>query len=148
MTESIKEALEIIYYNLGELPETAQKLLNFGAEEKVWLFEGDMAAGKTTLIKALCREKRVTDNVTSPTFSLVNEYSTLDGETIYHFDFYRIKDELEAMDIGIEEYLYSGNLCLIEWPSKIESLLPGNFLQIHISVEPEHRKIQARHYES
>lgn len=121
-----------IEYSLDEIKEAAYKLMRLCADCKIWLFEGEMAAGKTTLIKQICKNLGVKDVVTSPTFSLVNEYATSDSETIYHFDFYRIKHETEALDIGADEYFYSNNLCLIEWPSKIPSLVPKNHAEINI----------------
>ena len=99
---------------------------------KVVLFNGLMGAGKTTFIKALCKKLGVEDVTSSPTFSLVNDYQTTQGNSIYHFDLYRIKSEIEALDMGIEEYLYSGNWCFIEWPEKIPNLLPENVTTINI----------------
>lgn len=99
---------------------------------KVVLFNGLMGAGKTTFIKALCKKLGVEDVTSSPTFSLVNDYQTPQGNSIYHFDLYRIKSEIEALDMGIEEYLYSGNWCFIEWPEKIPNLLPENVTTINI----------------
>jgi tRNA threonylcarbamoyladenosine biosynthesis protein TsaE len=124
----------IEYSSLQEIRKVAQSLLDFGKNTPVWTFEGQMGAGKTTLIKAICDCLVVTSHVQSPTYSLVNEYVTKRGENIYHFDFYRIKNEDEAMDIGIEDYLYSGELCFIEWPSKIENLLPTKYLKVTIEV--------------
>jgi tRNA threonylcarbamoyladenosine biosynthesis protein TsaE len=89
----------------------------------IWTFDGEMGAGKTTLIKAVCKQLGVVDEVSSPTFSLVNEYKTTIGKTIYHFDFYRIKNIEEVYDIGYEDYFFSGNICLIEWPEKVSELL-------------------------
>jgi tRNA threonylcarbamoyladenosine biosynthesis protein TsaE len=106
----------------------------------VWLFYGEMGAGKTTLIKNICRQFSVTDNVSSPTFSLVNEYNTENGQTIYHFDFYRIDDEEEAINIGFDEYIYSGNLCLIEWPEKIPNLLPLSNLCIIFKINSDNTR--------
>ncbi len=123
-----------IEYSLSEIKDAAYKIARFCGDFSIWIFEGEMAAGKTTLIKQLCANLEVTDKVTSPTFSLVNEYKTTDGDTIYHFDFYRIKHETEALDIGADEYFYSGNLCFIEWPSKIPSLLPKKRAEIVIEV--------------
>ena len=99
---------------------------------KVVLFNGLMGAGKTTFIKALCKSLGVQDITSSPTFSLVNEYKTPDEQRIYHFDLYRIHAEVEALDMGIEEYLYSGNWCFIEWPEKIPNLLPLNVTTVNI----------------
>lgn len=109
-------------------------------QHKIILFEGEMGAGKTTFIKALVKEIGSSDEVSSPTFSLVNEYEIPNGK-IFHFDLYRIKSEEEALDFGIEEYLDSGNLCLIEWPDKIRNLLPEKFHQIKISSKEQIRTI-------
>lgn len=122
---------------LQELPGAAQQLLNFAGEEKIFVFEGSMGAGKTTFIKEVCLALGVSDLVSSPTFSIVNEYLTGDNLTVYHFDFYRIKDLQEAYDIGYEEYFYSGNICLIEWPEKIEPLLPEDYVKVHIETLSE-----------
>src|SRR5690606_1930704 len=102
---------------LHELSGAAKKIVSFAGDCKVWLFSGDLGAGKTTLIKEICRYFGVEDTVNSPTFSLVNEYSDRSGSKYYHLDFYRIKNEEEAYDIGAEEYLYSGDYCFVEWPS-------------------------------
>jgi len=119
--------------NLEGLSSAAKALLNFAGDHKMIIFEGDMGAGKTTFIKAICGELGVEDNVSSPTFSIVNEYAAA-GTTIYHFDFYRIKNLQEAYDIGYEEYFYSGDLCLIEWPERITELLPENYVKVEISA--------------
>lgn len=100
-----------------------------------------MGAGKTTIIKALCAHLEVLDNVSSPTFSIVNEYLTKSGESIYHFDFYRLKSEEEAYNIGVEEYFESGNLCFLEWASQIPSLLPANYIEIKISVLADNQRV-------
>ena len=97
-------------------------------------FDGEMGAGKTTFIKAVCDELGVIDIVNSPTFSIVNDYETADGRHIYHFDFYRLKSPQEALDFGIEEYFASNSLCLMEWPEQIEPLLPDDTLQVTITV--------------
>jgi tRNA threonylcarbamoyladenosine biosynthesis protein TsaE len=102
-----------------------------------------MGSGKTTLIKAVCKVLGVNEAMSSPTFSIVNEYQTLDNGKVYHFDFYRIKDEVEAVDIGTEEYFYSGYPCLIEWPEKIPSLIPLQYAEVHIQVETETKRIIA-----
>lgn len=132
---------KIEFQELTQLPEVAKQVISFAGDLKIWAFEGEMGAGKTTLIKAICEELDVEDNVSSPTFSIVNEYWSDKAKSIYHFDFYRLKDESEALDIGIEEYFDSGNLCFLEWPSKIESLLPDPLLQIRISLEGKNRVI-------
>jgi tRNA threonylcarbamoyladenosine biosynthesis protein TsaE len=95
-------------------------------------FDGEMGSGKTTLIKAVCECMGCVDGVNSPTFSIINEYFTNNGVTVYHFDFYRLKSLREALDLGVEEYFYSGNFCFIEWPQLVESLLPENHIHIHI----------------
>jgi len=110
-------------YSLQQLPLIAKELLQF-SKHKIVLFYGDMGVGKTTLIKEIVKQLGVLDTVSSPTFSLVNEYHTKNNEKVYHFDFYRIDNEEEAMDMGIEEYFYSDSWCLVEWPNKVENLLP------------------------
>jgi tRNA threonylcarbamoyladenosine biosynthesis protein TsaE len=120
-------------FDLEEIRRAAQQVIAACGDETVWLFEGSMGAGKTTFIKAICQELGVLNMVQSPTFSIVNEYLTDSSETIYHFDCYRLKNVDEAYDIGVEEYLDSGNLCLIEWPDKIEELLPEKFIKISIT---------------
>jgi tRNA threonylcarbamoyladenosine biosynthesis protein TsaE len=117
----------------AELNHVAQELLAYAEGQKFFIFEGDMAAGKTTFIKSLCEVLGVEDVVSSPTFSIVNEYESNDGP-IYHFDFYRLKNQQEAYDIGYEEYFYSGNYCLVEWPSKVEELLPEEYIKVEITV--------------
>lgn len=108
-------------------------------------FYGEMGVGKTTFIKAICKLLDVTDNVSSPTFSLVNEYHTARGEVVFHFDFYRINSVSEVYDMGYEEYFYSGHLCLMEWPEKIEELLDEEVVKIHISQNNGLRKILMHH---
>lgn len=137
MFSDLQAGKKILCKSPDDLPQVAELIAGFAGDSKVWLFKGDMGAGKTTLIKALCRYFGVTDTVTSPTFSLVNEYQNEKLESFYHFDFYRIADEEEAMDIGCEEYFYSGNLCFIEWPSRIPHLIPDNHLIIHIEVQQD-----------
>jgi tRNA threonylcarbamoyladenosine biosynthesis protein TsaE len=116
-----------------ELKPAAGKLIEFSGTEKIFLFYGDMGAGKTTFIKSLCKCLGAKENVTSPTFSIVNEYQ---GNTakIYHFDFYRLKKQDEALDMGYEEYFYSGDYCFIEWPEKIAGLLPAHYIRVEIQV--------------
>ncbi|MEQ8904557.1 tRNA (adenosine(37)-N6)-threonylcarbamoyltransferase complex ATPase subunit type 1 TsaE [Ekhidna sp.] len=121
-------------YHEAELHEVARKLISNFGHLKVWCFDAEMGAGKTTLTKAICKELGVRDEMSSPTFSIVNEYLTGKNEDIYHFDFYRLKDLEEAMDIGVEDYLFSGKLCLLEWPEIIEPLLPDEYLQISIKL--------------
>jgi len=125
--------------NLADLPSAAEKLIQFAGDEKIFLFYGDMGAGKTTFIKSLCKFAGIDENVTSPTFSIVNEYRSAETR-IYHFDFYRLKKQEEALDMGYEEYFYSGNYCFIEWPEKIESLLPPHYIRIDIQVYPDGKR--------
>ncbi len=120
-------------YNLSDISNVAREILSKG-KSKILLFYGEMGAGKTTLIKEVCSLLDIEDNINSPTFSLVNEYKTRKGDSIYHFDFYRIENEEEAMDIGFEEYIDSGKWCLIEWPQNIENLLPLNSSAIQIEI--------------
>lgn len=123
--------MELIVSGLDALSKAAKQILDFAGENRVFLFYGEMGAGKTTLIKAMCEVLEVEDSVSSPTFSIVNEYLG-DGATIYHFDFYRIKNESEAFDLGYEDYLYSGNYCFIEWPEKIPNLIPEKFVEVKL----------------
>jgi tRNA threonylcarbamoyladenosine biosynthesis protein TsaE len=116
------------------LAEVSDYLMSLRDEADVIAFYGSMGAGKTTLIKDLCHRMGVTDEVNSPTFAIVNEYITEEGESVYHFDFYRIKKLEEAYDIGYENYFYSGHLCLIEWPELIEPLLPERYVRVDIAL--------------
>lgn len=125
--------------SIEELESLAEQLLPYTSEFKIWAFYGGMGAGKTTLIRQLCEKLGVIDNPHSPTFSIVNEYHTASSDKIFHFDFYRINSLQEAFDMGYEEYFYSGHLCLIEWPEKIESLLPEKYLKIAIEVHDKER---------
>ena len=118
-------------YSQIELPKIAGILLE-KIPSKIWLFYGTMGSGKTTLIKALVKLLSLADVANSPTFSIVNEYQSRKGTPIYHFDFYRIKKEEEALDLGIDDYFYSDNYCFVEWPEKIENLLPLNAVSIYI----------------
>jgi tRNA threonylcarbamoyladenosine biosynthesis protein TsaE len=116
-----------------QLPALASEIISLAADNRIFLFYGDMGAGKTTLIKALCECLGTDEPVTSPTFSIVNEYIGK-GNRIYHFDFYRLKDQSEAFDMGYEEYFYSDAYCFIEWPEKIPGLLPEHYIRIQIKV--------------
>jgi len=119
--------------SLDELNHAAEQLVAFGEPEKIFLFYGDMGAGKTTLIKSLCECLGVKEPATSPTFSIVNEYQG-GSSKIYHFDFYRLKNQSEALDLGYEEYFYSGSYCFIEWPEKIPDLWPDHYIRVDIQV--------------
>lgn len=125
--------LHMIIPSTSKLPSIAHRLLQEAGDKKVWLFFGEMGVGKTTLIKALCEELGVKDTTSSPTFSIVNEYEGAEGP-IYHFDFYRIRSEQEAWDLGYEEYFYSGQYCFVEWPELIPSLLPEDAAIIRIEL--------------
>lgn len=120
--------------SLEELEGVAQELIAQFPKERVFAFYGKMGAGKTTFIQSVCRALGSADNVTSPTFALINEYMNAEMNSIFHFDFYRIKDIEEAFDLGYEDYIYSGNYCLIEWPEMIESLLPENLVEVKIEA--------------
>lgn len=125
---------------IDELPSVAEQLLVFSKGEKFFIFEGEMAAGKTTLIKAFCKALGVEDLVSSPTFSIVNEYRFRKG-IVYHFDFYRLKNLQEAYDIGYEEYFYSGEYCLVEWPSKVDEVLPENHIRVEIEITGDAERV-------
>lgn len=130
-------------YSLSELSEVAAWVIRHAGPQKLWCFYGEMGAGKTTLIKEICNQFGLNKNVSSPTFSLVNEYRLPNGKTLYHFDFYRIKSIEEVYDIGYEEYFESGNICLIEWPEMIEEILKDEtLLAIRISKLNDEREIE------
>jgi tRNA threonylcarbamoyladenosine biosynthesis protein TsaE len=135
------------YSGLDQIGEVTEKIIEKCSLHDIWIFKGQMGAGKTTLIKSICNKMNVQDNVSSPTFSLLNVYQTELEEEIYHFDFYRIENEMEAVDIGCDEYFYSGNYCFIEWAEKIPSLIPQRFIEISINLEKENeRKITITEY--
>lgn len=133
MIDELKSQIQKQDIALSELPEMGRFAQEYAQGVKVWMLEGEMGMGKTTFVRALCEELGVTDNISSPTFALVNEYRDAKDEPIYHFDFYRIKSEEEARDIGVEEYFYSGDLCLVEWPGLIPSFWPDEYLIIRIT---------------
>jgi tRNA threonylcarbamoyladenosine biosynthesis protein TsaE len=138
---------KIIYQNLSEINTVAEKIVKFANSSskqilKIWRFEGEMGAGKTTLIKAIGRLLGVEDMIHSPTYSLVNEYFSREYGQIYHFDFYRLRHETEALDFGVEEYLDSGHYCWLEWASQIPTLLPPSYLCIEIFSTDSQRIIQ------
>ena len=125
--------MEIRISNLELIREAAREFIQHIGEHRVFAFYGEMGAGKTTFIKAICEELGVEDVITSPTFAIVNEYSLADGDCIYHFDFYRIKKLEEVYDMGFEDYFYSGALCFIEWPELIEEVLPEDAVKVNIT---------------
>ena len=128
--------MEITISNLDNIRESAREFINNMGSHKVFAFYGKMGAGKTTFIKAICEELGVDDVITSPTFAIINEYSGKD-ETIYHFDFYRIKKLEEVYDMGYEDYFYSGALCFIEWPELIEEVLPEDAVKVQITEKED-----------
>ena len=119
---------------IADLPAIARKLLDKYKDKRIFALRGHLGAGKTTFMQAIAKELNCNEIVSSPTFSIVNEYSTIDNKFIYHFDFYRIKNIDEAINIGVEEYLYSGEYCFIEWAENIEELLPEETVNIHIAT--------------
>ena len=135
--------MQIIRINtLADLEAAARQFVEAMGDNTVFAFYGKMGAGKTTFIKEVCTLLGVTDNITSPTFAIVNEYrSDIAGELIYHFDFYRIKKLEEVYDLGYEDYFYSGALCFIEWPELIEELLPGNAVKVTIEEEADGARV-------
>lgn len=125
-----------------EMAGIAQEILSTYPNERFFIFHGGLGAGKTTLIKHLCAALNVIDNVNSPTFGLLNEYLTDSGDSIYHFDFYRINVEREAIDMGALEYFDSGDYCFVEWPEKVEGLLPDDYVVVDIETIPEGREVK------
>lgn len=124
---------QITINGLDNIQEAAREFIKLIDQDTVFAFHGEMGAGKTTFIKAVCEELGVEDVINSPTFAIVNEYRSASAELIYHFDFYRINKPEEAYDFGYEDYLYSGALCFIEWPEKIEELIPGD--TVHVTIK-------------
>jgi len=122
-----------IIFSLDQINEVAEQIIAQNPK-KIILFNGEMGVGKTTLIKQLCKTLGVKDATSSPTFSLVNEYYTVSNQIVYHFDFYRLNKETEALDMGVDDYLYSGNWCFIEWSEKIENLIPEEHSIISITL--------------
>jgi tRNA threonylcarbamoyladenosine biosynthesis protein TsaE len=133
--------MEIIISDRSRLHDGAKKFLSLTSGRKIFAFFGSMGAGKTTIIKAICETLGAKDIVTSPSFTIVNEYRTLSGESIYHIDFYRIRKTEEVFDFGIEEYLDSGSYCFMEWPELVEGILPPGTLNVRITVDDNERRI-------
>jgi tRNA threonylcarbamoyladenosine biosynthesis protein TsaE len=132
---------ELVIESPQKIDQPAKEFLRILGDRKVVAFYGEMGAGKTTFIKALCRELNVLDGVSSPTFALVYEYHKPDESAIYHFDFYRINSPTELFDLGYEDYFYSGNLCFIEWPEKAAHLIPPDALRVYITVLKDGKRI-------
>lgn len=133
--------MRILINDKKHLPAAAKKIISLASGKKHFAFYGAMGSGKTTIIKAICRELGAEDIVSSPTFNMVNEYRTTGGETIYHIDFYRIRKPEEALDFGIEEYFASGSYCFMEWPELIGAFLPPLVLNVRITVGDKEQRI-------
>lgn len=132
---------EFTIKSIDDLPEVVSKFLANFRDKRHFAFHGSMGAGKTTFIKALCQHMGTNDNITSPTFALVNEYQTMQYGNLLHFDFYRLNDISEALDIGFEEYMDSGNFCFMEWPERVEEILPSRLVNVEIEAIDEHTRI-------
>jgi tRNA threonylcarbamoyladenosine biosynthesis protein TsaE len=133
--------MEIIIKDKKHLNAAARQLLKHSAESKIFAFYGSMGAGKTTIIKAICEHLGAVDIISSPTFTLVNEYRTSGGKTLFHIDFYRIKKQEEVFDFGIEEYLTGDSYCFMEWPELIEGILPPETVKVRIYVDESEQRI-------
>lgn len=131
--------MKITIHSEEELPQVAEALLAEFPSDRVFCFYGEMGAGKTTFIKVVCQQLGAMDTTSSPTFAIVNEYLT-EEESIYHFDFYRIEKLADAYEIGVEDYLYSGNYCFLEWPENVEELIQPDFVKVRISVGDDHSR--------
>jgi tRNA threonylcarbamoyladenosine biosynthesis protein TsaE len=129
-----------IEYSIQDIKAAAQQLWQLHQHSQVWAFHGEMGAGKTTFIHALCEVLGVTSAIGSPTYSIINEYESTSAGTIYHLDLYRLRGEEEAMQAGVEDVLYSGKLCLVEWPEKAEGLLPEDSLHLQLELLDESRR--------
>jgi tRNA threonylcarbamoyladenosine biosynthesis protein TsaE len=140
----MEKTKELILTSPEDATTVASEILRHTEGRKVFSFNGQMGAGKTTLIKGFCKALGVADKTSSPTFSVINEYLTKKGEKLYHFDCYRLKSPLEALDLGCEEYFYSGNYCFIEWPELIGDLIPSDAVQINIDINGQESNGQER----
>ena len=133
--------MQILIENTDQLGKAADEFIRYTGRNNIFAFYGSMGAGKTSLIKAICDKMGSIDTATSPSFTLVNEYKTHNGDILYHFDFFRIKTQEEVFDFGFEEYLDSGRKCFMEWPGKVESLLPEETVKVYITVNPDSSRI-------
>ena len=134
--------MKIIVNCISELKSVALQLIKYKKNKNIICFYGEMGVGKTTFIKEICKNLLVDDNVSSPTFSIVNQYKTKQNKIVYHFDFYRLETEEEAYDMGYEEYFFQNDLCLIEWPEKIEGLIPEDIIKVILTKKGEQRIIE------
>jgi len=133
--------MEILIKDKRYLPAAARELLKHSSDKKIFAFYGSMGAGKTTIIKALCNNLGAIDIVSSPTFTLVNEYKTSAGESLFHIDFYRIKKQEEVYDFGLEEYLTGESYCFMEWPELVEELLPAETVRVRITIDNDEQRV-------
>ena len=133
--------MNFILKDISDIDTAAKIFVEKFGNKKIFAFYGEMGAGKTTFIKAVCKSMEVTGTITSPTFSLVNEYETDNGMTIYHFDFYRIENIEEVYDFGYEDYFYSDKMCFIEWPELVETLLPEDVVEVKISADDNEQRL-------
>lgn len=133
--------MNFVLKDISDIDTAAKIFVEKFGDKKIFAFYGEMGAGKTTFIKAVCKSMGVTGTITSPTFSLVNEYKTDNGMTIYHFDFYRIENIEEVYDFGYEDYFYSDKMCFIEWPELVETLLPEDVVEVKISVDDNEQRL-------
>jgi tRNA threonylcarbamoyladenosine biosynthesis protein TsaE len=131
-----------VIFALSDIKNAAEQFLAAAGTTSVFAFHGEMGAGKTTFINAVCEVMGVKDTISSPTFSIINQYSTVTGKTVYHMDLYRLKDDEEAVNTGVEDCLYSGNICLVEWPEKAPGIFPDDTLHVTIiSIGTDTRKL-------
>ena len=133
--------MEIKIQDIEHIREAAREFIQHIGDRRVFAFYGKMGAGKTTFVKAICEELGVEDVITSPTFAIINEYQVIGTQTIYHFDFYRIKKLEEVYDMGYEDYFYSGALCFIEWPELIEEILPDDAVRVSITEQEDNSRL-------